>query len=63
MRMIVKETKLRKLKVGSLYLITKDGGTVGREGDHHNIILRDPNVSKVSLRYGLVLLSIQFNIL
>ncbi|XP_047536093.1 angiogenic factor with G patch and FHA domains 1 isoform X2 [Vanessa atalanta] len=46
MRVIVRETNLPKLKVGSLYLITKDGGTIGREGDHHSIVIRDHNVSR-----------------
>ncbi|XP_050674691.1 angiogenic factor with G patch and FHA domains 1 isoform X2 [Leptidea sinapis] len=46
MRMIVRETSLPKLKVGSLFLITKDGGTIGREGDHHSILLKDQNVSR-----------------
>ncbi|XP_053614739.1 angiogenic factor with G patch and FHA domains 1-like isoform X3 [Plodia interpunctella] len=46
MRVIVRETSLPKLKVGSLFLVTKDGGTVGREGDHHTIVIRDTNVSR-----------------
>ncbi|XP_050352803.1 angiogenic factor with G patch and FHA domains 1 isoform X2 [Nymphalis io] len=46
MRVIVRETNLPKLKVGSLYLITKDGGTIGREGDQHAIVIRDHNVSR-----------------
>ncbi|KAJ0174175.1 hypothetical protein K1T71_010321 [Dendrolimus kikuchii] len=46
MRVIVRETNLPKLKVGSLFLITKDGGTVGREGEQHTIIIRDHNVSR-----------------
>ncbi|CAH0724388.1 unnamed protein product, partial [Brenthis ino] len=49
MRVIVRETNLPKLKVGSLYLITKDGGTLGREGDQHTIIIRDHNVSRAHL--------------
>ncbi|KAL0820427.1 hypothetical protein ABMA28_006302 [Loxostege sticticalis] len=55
MRVIVKETSLAKLKVGSLYLVTKDGGTIGREGDHHAILLRDHNVSRnhLDIRYDL----------
>ncbi|CAH2089469.1 unnamed protein product [Euphydryas editha] len=46
MRIIVRETNLPKLKVGALYLITKDGGTIGREGEHHAIVIRDHNVSR-----------------
>lgn len=49
MRVIVRETKLAKLKVGSLFLITKDGGTIGREGEQHTILLRDHNVSRIHL--------------
>lgn len=46
MRIIVKETNLPKVKVGTLYLITKDGGTIGREGENHAIVIRDHNVSR-----------------
>ncbi|CAH0401288.1 unnamed protein product [Chilo suppressalis] len=46
MRVIVKDTTLPKLKVGSLFLVTKDGGSIGREGEHHCIVLRDENVSR-----------------
>ncbi|CAK1552909.1 unnamed protein product [Leptosia nina] len=55
MRVIVRETMLPKLKVGSLFLITKDGGTVGREGDHHTILLRDQNVSRnhLEIKYDI----------
>ncbi|XP_013187484.2 angiogenic factor with G patch and FHA domains 1 isoform X2 [Amyelois transitella] len=51
MRVIVRETKLPKLKVGSLFLVTKDGGTVGREGEQHTIIIRDTNVSRNHLDF------------
>lgn len=51
MRIIVKETNISKLKVGSLFLITKDGGTIGREGDHHSFVLKDLNVSKNHLGF------------
>ncbi|KAG7301401.1 hypothetical protein JYU34_014346 [Plutella xylostella] len=50
MRVIVRETKLPKLKVGSLFLITKDGGTVGREGAQHAILLNEHNVSRNHLQ-------------
>lgn len=55
MRIIVRETNLPKLKVGTLYLITKDGGTLGREGDHHAIIIKDHNVSRnhLEIKYDL----------
>ncbi|KAJ2948542.1 hypothetical protein O0L34_g7795 [Tuta absoluta] len=54
MRVIVRETTLPKLKVGSLFLITKDGGTVGREGEH-TILLRDANVSRnhLEIKYDI----------
>ncbi|KAJ8717195.1 hypothetical protein PYW08_005594 [Mythimna loreyi] len=46
MRVIVRETSLPKLRVGNLFIVTKDGGTVGREGEQHTILLRDNNVSR-----------------
>jgi len=46
MRIITKETDLPKLKVGSLFLVTCIGGTLGREGDH-SVLVPDINVSKV----------------
>ncbi|XP_022837765.1 angiogenic factor with G patch and FHA domains 1-like isoform X2 [Spodoptera litura] len=49
MRVIVRETKLPKLRVGNLFIITKDGGTVGREGEQHIILLKDHNVSRTHL--------------
>lgn len=49
MRVIVRETKLPKLRVGNLFIVTKDGGTVGREGEQHIILLKDHNVSRVSV--------------
>ncbi|XP_059060911.1 angiogenic factor with G patch and FHA domains 1-like isoform X2 [Achroia grisella] len=55
MRVIVKDTNLPKLKVGSLFLITKDGGTIGREGDQHVILIKDHNISRTHLdiRYDM----------
>lgn len=49
MRVIVRETSLPKLRVGNLFIVTKDGGTVGREGEQHTILLRDNNVSRTHL--------------
>lgn len=49
MRVIVRETKLPKLRVGNLFIVTKDGGTVGREGEQHIILLKDHNVSRTHL--------------
>lgn len=48
MRLVVRETNVNKLKVGSLFVITKDGGSIGREGDQHAIVIKDNNVSRVS---------------
>lgn len=47
MRIIVKETTLPKLKVGSLFLVAYTGGSIGREGDH-SVVIPDINISKVS---------------
>lgn len=49
MRVIVEATDIPKIKPGSLFIITCDGGTVGREGDH-SICLPDINVSKHHLK-------------
>ena len=46
MRIIVKETKVKNLKACSLFLVTYDGGTLGREGDHQ-VLIPDLNISKV----------------
>ncbi|XP_058807942.1 angiogenic factor with G patch and FHA domains 1-like [Phymastichus coffea] len=45
MRIIVKETQISKLKIGTLFLVTCIGGSIGREGDHP-VLLRDINISK-----------------
>lgn len=49
-RVIVKETDLPKLKVGSLFLVTYTGGSLGREGDH-SVLIPDINVSKHHARF------------
>lgn len=48
MRIIVAESNNSKIKVGTLFLITCSGGTIGREGNHA-IVLPDINISKVIL--------------
>ncbi|XP_026320635.1 angiogenic factor with G patch and FHA domains 1 isoform X1 [Hyposmocoma kahamanoa] len=55
MRIIVRETNLSKLKVGSLFLVTKDGGTIGREGNQHTILLKEQNVSRnhLDIKYDM----------
>ncbi|XP_018312230.1 angiogenic factor with G patch and FHA domains 1 isoform X1 [Mycetomoellerius zeteki] len=50
MRIIVKETDLIKLKLGSLFLVTCLGGTLGREGDH-SVLIPDINISKYHARF------------
>ncbi|XP_076164349.1 angiogenic factor with G patch and FHA domains 1 isoform X4 [Ptiloglossa arizonensis] len=50
MRIIVKETNLPKLKVGSLFLVAYTGGSIGREGDH-SVVIPDINVSKHHARF------------
>lgn len=50
MRIIIKSTELTKLKEGSLYIITYQGGTLGREGNH-SIIIPDINISKHHLKF------------
>ncbi|XP_032455780.1 angiogenic factor with G patch and FHA domains 1 isoform X6 [Nasonia vitripennis] len=45
MRIIVKETNLPNLKVGSLFMVTCIGGSIGREGDH-SVTVPDINISK-----------------
>ncbi|XP_066583294.1 angiogenic factor with G patch and FHA domains 1 [Prorops nasuta] len=50
MRIIVKETSLPKLKIGSLYLVAYTGGSLGREGDH-SVVISDINVSKQHAKF------------
>lgn len=50
MRIIVRETNLPKLKVGSLFLVAYTGGSIGREGDH-SVVIPDINVSKHHARF------------
>ncbi|XP_033608424.1 angiogenic factor with G patch and FHA domains 1 isoform X2 [Cryptotermes secundus] len=44
-RIIVKETNIEQLKIGTLFIVTCTGGTVGREGDHA-VSIPDINISK-----------------
>ncbi|XP_015171960.1 PREDICTED: angiogenic factor with G patch and FHA domains 1 isoform X2 [Polistes dominula] len=50
MRIIVEETNLPKLKVGSLFLIAYTGGTMGKEEDNL-VVIPDMNVSKYHARF------------
>lgn len=49
MRIIVKETNLARLKIGSLFFIAYTGGSIGREGDHA-VLIPDINISKVKFK-------------
>lgn len=48
LRVIIQETGVKGLNVGTLFIVTCTGGTMGREGDH-SITIPDINISKVSL--------------
>ncbi|XP_014485844.1 PREDICTED: angiogenic factor with G patch and FHA domains 1-like isoform X2 [Dinoponera quadriceps] len=50
MRMIVIETNMEELKIGSLFLVTCTGGTVGRKGDHL-LLIPDESISKHHARF------------
>ncbi|GJQ80172.1 hypothetical protein Trydic_g23749 [Trypoxylus dichotomus] len=50
-RVVVEDTSIPGLKTGSLYVITYEGGTLGREGKH-DILLNDINVSKHHLKFS-----------
>ncbi|XP_050293475.1 angiogenic factor with G patch and FHA domains 1 isoform X2 [Anthonomus grandis grandis] len=50
MRLIVETTEIPKIKTGSLFIITCDGGSLGREGSQHSVCLPDLNVSKHHLK-------------
>ncbi|XP_017758221.1 PREDICTED: angiogenic factor with G patch and FHA domains 1 [Eufriesea mexicana] len=50
MRIIVKETNLSKVKIGSLFLVAYTGGSIGREGDH-SVVIPDINISKHHARF------------
>ncbi|RZB41680.1 G-patch and/or FHA domain containing protein, partial [Asbolus verrucosus] len=51
MRIIVEQSQLPKIKVGSLHILTYDGGTLGREGNHA-VVLPDINISKCHLKFA-----------
>ncbi|XP_049299330.1 angiogenic factor with G patch and FHA domains 1 isoform X1 [Anopheles funestus] len=50
LRIIVQETNIKELKIGSLFIVTCKGGTLGREGNH-DVIIPDINVSKKHLQF------------
>ncbi|CAG7830537.1 unnamed protein product [Allacma fusca] len=45
-RAVVMESSLPELNKGFLFVVTCMGGSIGREGDMHCILVEDPNVSK-----------------
>ncbi|XP_073996902.1 angiogenic factor with G patch and FHA domains 1 [Rhodnius prolixus] len=51
MRIVIVKTALENYHAGTLFLVTRDGGTLGREGVHHEILLPDCNVSKDHLKF------------
>ncbi|XP_052859964.1 angiogenic factor with G patch and FHA domains 1 isoform X1 [Anopheles cruzii] len=50
LRIVVKDTNLKDLKIGSLFIVTCKGGTLGREGNH-DVIIPDINISKRHLEF------------
>ncbi|KAF5293020.1 hypothetical protein FQA39_LY13789 [Lamprigera yunnana] len=50
-RIVIKSTEVPKLTTGSLYIITYEGGTLGREGDH-SVLIPDINISKHHLKFN-----------
>lgn len=49
MRLIVIESD--KLDVGKLFMVTYKGGSLGREGSHHDVLIPDVNISKNHLKF------------
>lgn len=47
---MVQETNLEKIQIGTLFIVTYKGGTLGREGNH-DVIIPDINVSKYHLKF------------
>lgn len=50
LRVIVQQSAMEKLKVGTLFLVTCKGGSLGREGEH-DVVIPDINVSKCHLKF------------
>lgn len=51
LRLVVQQSTLDKLRVGSLFLVTCKGGSLGREGEH-DVVIPDINVSKCHLKFS-----------
>uniref|UniRef100_T1GLG7 FHA domain-containing protein n=1 Tax=Megaselia scalaris TaxID=36166 RepID=T1GLG7_MEGSC len=50
LRLVVQETNLEKIQIGTLFIVTYKGGSLGREGNH-DVIIPDINVSKYHLKF------------
>lgn len=46
------ESKVSKIQVGKLFMVTFKGGTLGREGSHHHVLLPVEEVSKEHLKFS-----------
>lgn len=51
LRLIVIESKVSKIQVGHLYVVTYKGGSLGREGSHHHVLVPVEEVSKEHLKF------------
>lgn len=49
MRIIVQSTEVKNLSVGTLFIVTCKGGTLGRE-KFHAVSIPDINISKVGVK-------------
>lgn len=50
LRVVVQQTNSEKIRVGTLFLVTCKGGSLGREGEHE-VLIPDINVSKCHLKF------------
>lgn len=50
LRLIVIESD--KMETGTLFVVTYKGGSLGREGKHHTVLIPDVNVSKNHLKFS-----------
>lgn len=51
LRLIVQQSGTEKVKVGTLFIVTCKGGTLGREAEH-DVVIPDINVSKSHLKFA-----------
>jgi predicted component of type VI protein secretion system len=52
LRLIVTESCVDKIQQGELFVVTYKGGSLGREGEHHHVLLTAENVSKDHLKFS-----------